>query len=142
MIRQGARQLTLIVGLAACARPFSVAQRTSGLSVPAAGPALAFVNGAWFTGSRFESRTIYSVNGVLATRAPAHIDRTIDLAGGFVIPPFGDSHTHNLDGPFRLDTMVANYVREGTFYVQVLTNTRSGADAVRARFAEYGGVRV
>jgi imidazolonepropionase-like amidohydrolase len=100
----------------------------------AAGPSLAFVNGQWFTGARFEPRTFYSLSGVLATRAPAHIDRTIDLAGGFVIPPFGDSHTHNLDGPFRIDTVAAQYVREGTFYVQVLTNTRTGADQVRAMF--------
>jgi hypothetical protein len=123
--------------IAACThpKPFSPGTAASPLTAgPVAGPALAFVNGRWFTGEGFEPRTFYSVNGVLETRAPARIDRTIDLAGGFVIPPFGDSHTHNLDGAFRIDTMVAGYVREGTFYVQVLTNTRSGADAVRAMF--------
>ena len=42
-----------------------------------------FVNGQWFTGTGFERRTFYSVNGLLETRAPARVDRTIDLAGGF-----------------------------------------------------------
>ena len=134
MIKHYARHLAVLAGLAACARPLPVARRPSGAPVLVAGPSLALVNGQWFTGERFEPRTFYAVNGVFDTRAPARIERTIDLAGGFVIPPFGDSHTHNLDGPFRLDTMVANYVREGTFYVQVLTNTRTGAEAVRARF--------
>ena len=99
-----------------------------------AAPVVAYSGGRWFTGERFETRTFYSVHGTLETRAPARVDRTVDLAGGYVIPPFGDSHTHNLDGPFRLESTVAAYQREGTFYVQVLTNTRSGAEAVRARF--------
>lgn len=99
-----------------------------------AGPAYAFVNGQWFTGSGFESRTFYSVNGMLETERPPRVDSTIDLHGGFVIPPFADAHTHNLDGPINLDAMVAAYVKEGTFYVQVLTNTQSGAHQVHWRF--------
>jgi hypothetical protein len=99
-----------------------------------AGPAYAFVNGQWFTGAGFESRTFYSVNGMLEPGRPPRVDSTIDLHGGFVIPPFADAHTHNLDGPFNLDAMVAAYVKEGTFYVQVLTNTQTGAHQVHWRF--------
>lgn len=99
-----------------------------------AGPTSAFTNGQWFTGSTFRRQTMYAVNGVFVRRVPARIDTTIDLRGGFVIPPLGDAHTHNLDGPFRLDEMRDAYVREGTFYVQVLTNTRSGAEQVWSRF--------
>jgi imidazolonepropionase-like amidohydrolase len=58
----------------------------------------------------------------------------IDLRGGYVTPAFGDAHTHNLDGSFRLDSVRAAYVREGTLYVQTLTNSRTGADEVRGRF--------
>lgn len=86
-----------------------------------------FDNGNWFTGKSFERRTFYSVDGLLTSKKPARIDETIDLAGGYVIPPFGDAHTHNLDGTFNLDRLVAAYKNEGTFYVQVLANSVSGA---------------
>jgi imidazolonepropionase-like amidohydrolase len=101
---------------------------------PVAGPTYAFLNGRWFNGTDFDPRTFYSVNGMLDDRAPARVDSTFDLAGGFVVPPFGDAHTHNLDGSFGLDEIRNAYTKEGTFYVQVLTNTRSGADQVRAQF--------
>lgn len=99
-----------------------------------AGPSYAFVNGQWFTGVGFRHGTLYAVNGVFADRAPARIDSTIDLAGGFVIPPFGDAHTHNLDAPSNVPLLRDAYIREGTFYVQVLGNSRSRADSSRAQF--------
>ncbi|MEW5917383.1 MAG: amidohydrolase family protein [Gemmatimonadota bacterium] len=100
----------------------------------AAGPSYAFVNGNWLTRAGFTPRTFYSINGVLRSTAPARIDSTIDLAGAFVVPPFADAHTHNLDGPRGIDAVIDTYLREGTFYVQVLTNRRSNADQVRGRF--------
>jgi imidazolonepropionase-like amidohydrolase len=103
-------------------------------SLRVAGPSYAFVNGQWFTGTGFRRGTLYAVNGVFEDRPPARVDSTIDLAGGFVVPPFGDAHTHNLDAPSSVDALREAYVREGTFYVQVLTNSRSGADAARAQF--------
>jgi imidazolonepropionase-like amidohydrolase len=99
-----------------------------------AGPASAFINGQWFNGSSFELRAMYVVNGIFVEDRPARIDRIVDLAGDFVIPPFGDAHTHNLDGSFGLAQTVEAYVREGTFYVQVLTNRRTGAEQVRTQF--------
>jgi imidazolonepropionase-like amidohydrolase len=126
--------LAIALGLCACARPPAVTSRPTSAQVPPLRRSLAFVNGRWFNGDGFEPRTFFSVNGVLEENAPPLVDSTIDLAGGFVIPPFGDSHTHNLDGPYRIDSVAAEYVREGTFYVQVLTNTRSGAESVRSNF--------
>jgi imidazolonepropionase-like amidohydrolase len=99
-----------------------------------AGPSLEFANGRWYTGTGFSNRTLYSVNGVLRTERPARIDSVLDLGGGFVVPPFGDAHTHNLDGTSNIDRVRDAYVREGTFYVQVLTNSTSGAQQVRSRF--------
>jgi imidazolonepropionase-like amidohydrolase len=101
----------------------------------ASGPSIEFVNGHWFTGSGFTPpHTLYAVNGVLHDLRPPRIDTIIDLGDGYVIPPFGDAHTHNLDGPANLDHVRDAYIAEGTFYVQVLTNTATGADAVRAQF--------
>lgn len=99
-----------------------------------AGPSYAFTNGQWFTGNGFRLGTRYAVNGVFVERRPARVDSTIDLRGGFAIPPFGDAHTHNLDAPSTVDALREAYVREGTFYVQVLTNTRTGAEAARPQF--------
>lgn len=86
-----------------------------------------FVNGNWFDGKMFKRRTLYSVNGVFAAKRPTKIDESVDLKNGFVIPPFGDAHTHNLDGKYNLDKMIGAYLAEGTFYVQVLTNSQTGA---------------
>jgi hypothetical protein len=96
--------------------------------------AYGYLNGRWFDGKAFVDRPMYSVAGVLTEVRPESLDSILDLAGGYVIPPFGDAHTHNLDGPFNLDSVRDGYLREGTFYVQVLTNTVSRSSAVRSRF--------
>lgn len=86
-----------------------------------------FTGGQWFDGKNFQRQTFYVVDGVLTKKKPSRIDETIDLANGFVIPPFADAHTHNLDGSFNLDKIIKAYLEEGTFYVQVLTNYATGA---------------
>jgi imidazolonepropionase-like amidohydrolase len=77
---------------------------------------------------------MYSRNGVFIPGRPARVDTTLDLGGGFVVPPFADAHTHNLDGAANLDSVRNMYVREGVYYVQVLTNSRARAAQVRDRF--------
>lgn len=86
-----------------------------------------FTNGNWWQKNRFVSKTIYSVDGKFSFQKPVHIDSTINLEGQFCIPPFGDAHTHNLDGSYGLKEMIAQYLKEGVFYVQVLGNYGSGA---------------
>src|SRR6476659_8179288 len=51
-------------------------------------------NGEWFTGSAFAARPVYVVGDVFQSRRPARVDTTIDLAGGYVVPPFADAHQH------------------------------------------------
>ncbi len=91
-----------------------------------------FTNGRWFDGKTFKKREFYSINAVFSDKKPAVIDETIDLKNGFVIPPFADAHTHNLDGVYNFDKSVNAYLKEGTFYVQVLGNSSSGAKQARA----------
>lgn len=98
---------------------------------PANQKSYGFINGQWFGGKKFERRTFYSVDGVLTQRKPKRVDEIVDLENGFVIPPFGDAHTHNLDGNFNLDQLVKAYLGEGTFYVQVLGNNSTGAKQAR-----------
>jgi imidazolonepropionase-like amidohydrolase len=100
-------------------------------SLPATQKSYEFSNGNWFDGKSFNRQTFYSVNGVLTRRKPKHIDETVDLENKFVIPPFADAHTHNLDGTFNLERVVQAYLAEGTFYVQVLANHATGAQQAR-----------
>ncbi|MEX2283198.1 MAG: amidohydrolase family protein [Gemmatimonadota bacterium] len=78
---------------------------------------IVFSNGRWFNGTAFEARDFYSVNGVLQSQRPAAVDSTIDLKGGYVIPPFGEAHNHNVEGSARTDAVLSRYIAEGIFYV-------------------------
>ncbi len=89
------------------------------LSSTAAGAqsAIEFTRGRWFNGRDFDARVMYAENGVFQSRRPATVDTTIDLAGGFVVPPFGEAHNHNIEGSSRTDATLARYIAEGIFYV-------------------------
>ncbi|MEJ7861076.1 MAG: amidohydrolase family protein [Pyrinomonadaceae bacterium] len=88
-----------------------------------------FINGQWFDGKNFKPRTFYSEGGILTQNKPLKIDEVIDLANGYVVPPFGDAHTHMLDGAFQIKQQVDMYLRDGVFYAKVVTNTFTGASA-------------
>jgi len=77
-----------------------------------------FINGQWFNGTKFESREFYSVDGIFAAKAPGKIDRTIDLKGGYVVPPFADAHNHYIAGPNNIDKILAQYLTDGIFYAK------------------------
>lgn len=79
---------------------------------------LAFVGGHWFTGTGFEARMAYTVDGVLTFQAPTRVDSTIQLAGGYVVPPFGEAHNHNVEHSSRTARTIAQYLRDGVFYVR------------------------
>lgn len=102
----------------------------------------AFTGGRWYDGEGFVARDMYAVGSTLVEHRPERVDSTLDVSGAWVIPPFGDAHTHNLDGPFRLAEVREAYRAEGTFYVQVLTNTSTGRDAVRDTFDAPGTLDV
>jgi hypothetical protein len=88
----------------------------------AASPALAgtveWANGRWFDGTQFRQATFYSVDATLATRRPAVVDRTVDLGGKFVVPPFGDAHHHGIDSAQGLDDKIKAFIGAGVFYVK------------------------
>jgi hypothetical protein len=79
---------------------------------------LAFVDGRWFTGTGFEEKTAYAVDGVLTFERPARLDATIDLARGYVVPPFGEAHNHNVEHSSRIERTIEQYLQDGVFYVK------------------------
>lgn len=82
--------------------------------VPAHG--VAYRNGQWFDGNEFKAKTMYVADGILFSNAPAQIDSSIDLAGGYVVPPFADAHQHLVDP--RIALTISAYIRDGIFYVK------------------------
>ena len=85
---------------------------------------IAFTNGRWFDGASFQPRAAYSVNGMLSFIRPAQVDRAIDLAGTWVVPPFAEAHNHNIDGAVEARGIAAirKYAADGVFYVKIQGN--------------------
>lgn len=94
-----------------------------------------YKNGQWFNGQAFESKSLYSVNGLFKEHYTGNPDSILDLKQGYVVPPFGDAHTHNLADPSTIDAQVKKFLKQGIYYVQVLTNYASKADSLRDRFS-------
>ena len=96
---------------------------------------LELVNGLWLRPSGFEARLVYSVDGRLTEKPPASVDRTIDLAGGYVVPPYGEAHNHNIMRPARVGDL-ERYVEQGVFYVLIQNNVVLGEDGSAAHPVE------
>lgn len=87
-------------------------------------PTVAVVNGRWFNGKSFETRTVYSVNGRFTFKKPARVVRTLDAAGTWIVPPFGDAHNHNIGTGMedREKDAIRKYLADGVFYVKIQGN--------------------
>ena len=99
-------------------------------------PNTALINGMWFDGKTFEARTVYSVDGRFTAKKPDHVDHTLDLAGTYIVPPFGESHNHNIGTGVedRDRRAIRKYLADGVFYVKIqgnlpLTEEMSAASA-------------
>ena len=85
---------------------------------------VALVNGKWFNGKLFEPRTFYAVNGRFTAKRPSRVDRTLDLSGTWIVPPFGEAHNHNIGTGIEQSDKEAikKYLRDGVFYVKIQGN--------------------
>jgi hypothetical protein len=101
-----------------------------------------FINGRWFNGRGFKPATFYAVNGALTSRRPSRIDESVDLANGFVIPPFGDAHCHHFDSERGLENLIRGYLKEGIFYAKVLANWPEGANKTSTKLNRADSVDV
>lgn len=95
-----------------------------------------FINGQWFDGKSFRPQTFYSVDGVLTRKRPRGEIETIDLADGFVVPPFAEAHNHNLGSAVYLNReftrqMIQRYLAAGVFYVKIPANPADNAAILR-----------
>ncbi|ALM06400.1 hypothetical protein SB49_00145 [Sediminicola sp. YIK13] len=108
-----------------------------------------YSNGYVFNGVSFEEKSFVVKNGELNYSLSAKFDTIVDLKNKYIIPAFGDAHTHNFDDVAKFDSIYKAYIDEGTFYVQVLTNHYSNylrlknslntTGKIEAKFA-HGGI--
>ncbi|HNC82984.1 MAG TPA: hypothetical protein PK999_08065 [Nitrospira sp.] len=99
--------------------------------VPPSLPQYAFLNGQWFDGEGFRAATWYSVEGRLTKRPPAGLVQTVDLAGLYMVPPFGEAHNHNVEGPWNVQAVAQRYLHDGVFYVKNPNDVRDFAQQIK-----------
>lgn len=102
-----------------------------------AAPATAISGARWFNGESFETRDGWSVGGRFTFTAPVRVERRLDLAGAFLVPPFADAHSHTASGgsagamQWSRDGIAA-YLRDGVFYAQSQGNFPLSAAEIAA----------
>lgn len=119
--------LAAALAVAACSSPDRGDQGRQGDEKSAstrtsAGPVKAVVeykNGQWFDGTDFVAGSRFAADGVLHSARPpgAAAVTTVDLAGGHVVPPYGEGHTHLLEAKL-IDTYVQHFLYRGVYYVK------------------------
>ncbi|MBI4001982.1 MAG: hypothetical protein HY348_09375, partial [Nitrospira defluvii] len=100
---------------------------TSHATEPTTAGNYAFFNGRWFDGQGFQAATWYSTQGRLTRTPPQGRVETMDLSGLFVVPPFGEAHNHNVEGPWNVQAVAERYLKDGVFYVKNPNNVRDFA---------------
>ena len=101
-------------------------------------------DGRWLGADGFRAGTRWVVDGRTTQRRPPRVDSVINLAGQWVVPPFGEAHNHNVDysTPARTDSLVRRYLRDGVFYVKNPGNLPRGRDSLAGRVNVPTGVDV
>ena len=97
-------------------------------------PSYAFLNGKWFDGESFKSRVVYAVDGRFTFQKPKAVNKTLDLKGAYVVPPFAEAHNHNFTSQYQADEMIPRYLKEGVFYVKMQSNLPHFSGQILHRF--------
>ena len=116
------RQIVLPLLVCACA---------TGGEQPTPTARTAYVNAQVFDGERFAPGVIVVEGDRIVAADPSTASERVDLAGGFVVPPFCEAHNHNLGDANENDETIAQYLHEGIFYVGILSNLPALTDPVR-----------
>ncbi len=96
------------------------------------GPVVAYTNANCFDGTAFAPCRLF-VAGDRFVEPVANPDSVVDLAGRWVVAPFGEAHNHNIEASGGLDDVVAAYRRDGVLYVQNPNSLPSARAALAGR---------
>jgi hypothetical protein len=106
-----------------------------------AGNITEYRGGHIFDGERFvEGRLCVAGGAFVACGEP--VVEVVNLDSGFVIPPFGDAHTHHFDGPYTLGWHRSVYLNAGFFYAMTLTAPTSDVLSIRDQLSRPKNVDV
>ncbi|MDX1502800.1 MAG: hypothetical protein R3325_10595 [Thermoanaerobaculia bacterium] len=106
------------------------------VAAPARAQTYELTGGRWFDGETFVTKTAYRRDGVLTFTEPPGIDETFDLAGGSVVPPFGEAHNHDLASGHEVEEQSDRYLWDGVYYVKQQSAFHTTAAAFREKLAE------
>lgn len=90
--------------------------------------------GSLFTGAEFIADSL-CVRGGTIVDCVGSPDSVVDLDGGFIIPPFGDAHTHHFDGTYTFPWHRSSFLDAGVFYAMTMTAPTSGVLKIRDRLS-------
>lgn len=102
----------------------------------------AYVNGYWFNGHGFARRSAWVVGDALTFHRPKHVNATVDLQGGYVVPPFGEAHNHNIETLNNVPKLIATYLEHGIFYVKNPNNLPRDRAVVAPQLNRFDSVDV
>ena len=108
-----------LLGAAAAAQP---------AGPPKDGPTVAYTHGRWWSGSAFVEGARYVRGGMFVARPARRPDRSVDLAGAYVTPPYADAHNHMAG---RASDVSLRATASGVFYLMNPTILASAAPALR-----------
>ncbi len=126
----------LVAMMAACGERVEINE-----SGPPASEIVEYRGARVFTGEGFVEAPL-CVGGKSFVDCPQNAGSRVDLAGGFVIPPLGDAHTHHFDGPNTLPWHRQFYLDAGVFYAMTLTAPTRGVLEIRDQLKGPGNVDV
>jgi imidazolonepropionase-like amidohydrolase len=88
-----------------------------------AAPTTRYINGKWYQNGAFARVEKCAVEGIFQANCPE--DATVvDLADQYIVPPYGEAHNHNLDGPWT-SNVAKQYIEDGVFYMLNLNSVNS-----------------
>ena len=80
-------------------------------------PSYKFENGNWYDGESFKKEVVYVANGIISRVSPGPVDHVIDLNNAYVVPAFGEAHSHR---PANVERVLQDnefFLGAGIFYV-------------------------
>lgn len=105
--------------------------------LPPTEPRVAYVGAMVWDGEAFRACDLVVQGGRIVSAPARTAAQRVELNGGFVVPPFCEAHNHNLGvpgEPGENEAAIARYLREGIFYVGVLSNLPTLTDRVRSTY--------
>lgn len=127
--------------LAACLPPSGNSDLAKNFDTSRKEIVTAFTGASVFNGNMFNERTL-CISAAVIVACPSDPDETVDLAGAYITPPFGDAHTHHFDGPYTIDWHTALGLESGVFYAMNMTAPTEQVIKIRDRLSGPGNIDV